>query len=782
MTASPKRVTGPSLTIKVFDGNVRILEKTFESFPISIGRQSEADVPLRAYKWMSRAHAEVHFMNGDFIFTVSAGAAPLKIDGKPVKSLTLNLGASIAIGPLRFEFVWNPADIQTELRLISSLPTDLASAETIVDVVPSAKLKQATPAKMREDRQNSPAKAASSEPTYVPGKSSAVKPVEPIGKPEPKVVDVRASVENRGNEKTVQQNQKNSKSNIKKIEQNRLSAALKGPSGRARPQDVEGETDVPAAKTTAINHAVESPRGVSASASPEASLAAAAARPQTANGHDFFSHHHEPRPFLDDGGLSALTILPRKDGKESSRTVFEGYVTWKDRIYDLKQFRAGDRLCVGPQLGAGLYAPLLERDRDFGVCTGSSTVMPIIPSLPGGIQSSNGNRSFAEFMRQAGLRGQDVPAGQGLKLAKGETITYELGHDVAVHFRHAPAPPALRLGAATAQDLTFIQTAVISGVFHLVIVILLLVFAPKNTAPKVDNVPDRYARLLVEPPRTFVEPKPTPTPPPTPKPVVPEPEPIKPKDPPKLEPKPPPKKPTKVIAKKMNKFPINIPSKRVAPEPVSVRSEPEKPVDVNTMGALAALNLGPAPKLPNDKPVSININPDAGGASSTNKGALSAIKAPGGKMSGVAGMSGPQTKGTGYGTGKGYGVQGVKGTACVRGVGGAVIGTPKLMKLERTEGLTQKQVMEEVKKHLGKIQQCYERALISNGSLAGRVEYEWVINPKGIVSSVKIKSSEMQGADGLNGCVTDVFRKMRFPAAKNGQETTPNVGFPFGRL
>ncbi len=733
MTASPKRVTGPSVTIKVFDGNIRILERSMEAFPVSIGRQSEADVSLRAYKWMSRAHAEVHFMNGDFILTICDGVAPLKIGGKPVKSVTLVLGTPISIGPLRLEFLWNPADIKTELRLVSSMQGDLANAETIVNVAPNGQ-QVATPQvkpNIIPSEGHPKSTSTSSESTYV--------------------------------------SKKVSKKKIKEPERNQV--ALQGPVGRARPKDVEGDTDILVAKAAVID-VQESSR------SHRDRSEGAAANEFFSNGHD-----HRPHPFLDDGGLKALTILPRKDGKEPSRTVFEGYVTWKERVYDLKQFQAGERLCVGPQMGPGLYAPLLERERDFGVCTGSATVLPIIPSLPGGIQSPNGNRSFADIMKQAGLRGEDVPSGQGLKLAKGDTITYELGFDVAIHFRHAPAPPTLRLGAATAQDLTFLQTAIISGVLHLVIVALLLVFTPRHSTIKVDNVPDRYARLLVEPPRTFVEPKPTPTPRPTPKPVVQqEPEPIQPKVPPKPEPKPPIKKPTKVIAKKINKFPINIPSKRVAPQPVSVRSEPEKPVDVNTMGALAALNLGPAPKVPNDKAVSININPDAGGASGTPRGALGAIKGPGGKLSSPAGTAGPRTTGTGFGTGEGYGVQGVQGSSGTRGVGGLVVGSPTLMKLERSEGLTHRQVMDEVKKHVGKIQQCYERALLVNDALAGRVEYEWVVTPKGTVSSVRIKSSDMQGADVLNTCVTGVFKKMRFPAAANGQETMPNIGFPFGRL
>ena len=90
--------------------------------------------------------------------------------------------------------------------------------------------------------------------------------------------------------------------------------------------------------------------------------------------------------------------------------------------------------------------------------------------------------------------------------------------------------------------------------------------------------------------------------------------------------------------------------------------------------------------------------------------------------------------------------------------------------------------MEVVKHYLSDIQQCYERSMISTPGLAGRVEYEWDITPRGGVTDVRVKKSEMTGGDALNSCVSDVFKKMKFPVAKNGMGTTPNIGFPFGRL
>jgi hypothetical protein len=87
-----------------------------------------------------------------------------------------------------------------------------------------------------------------------------------------------------------------------------------------------------------------------------------------------------------------------------------------------------------------------------------------------------------------------------------------------------------------------------------------------------------------------------------------------------------------------------------------------------------------------------------------------------------------------------------------------------------------------VKQHLGAVQQCYETALMSDPSLKGRVEYDWVINAAGRVTNVQVKKSEMSGGDALHGCVFRIFRAMKFPKATNGQETAPNIGFPFGQV
>jgi hypothetical protein len=87
-----------------------------------------------------------------------------------------------------------------------------------------------------------------------------------------------------------------------------------------------------------------------------------------------------------------------------------------------------------------------------------------------------------------------------------------------------------------------------------------------------------------------------------------------------------------------------------------------------------------------------------------------------------------------------------------------------------------------VQKYLGEVQHCYERNLLSNPGLSGRMEFEWDISSAGRVTGVRVKRSTVSSGDGLGECVKGVFSSMQFPVAKNGATTTPNIGFPFGRL
>ena len=143
---------------------------------------------------------------------------------------------------------------------------------------------------------------------------------------------------------------------------------------------------------------------------------------------------------------------------------------------------------------------------------------------------------------------------------------------------------------------------------------------------------------------------------------------------------------------------------------------------------------------------------------------------------------GVQTSGKGVGSGEGYGVSGLAGRAGTRGVVGAEGGSFELAPPRAEEGLTRETIMAEVRKHLDRIQRCYERALLQNNNLEGQVEYEWHINPNGRVESARVLRSTVSGGDALNNCVLGVFRSITFPRATNGQPSYPRMNVPFRKV
>jgi outer membrane biosynthesis protein TonB len=301
------------------------------------------------------------------------------------------------------------------------------------------------------------------------------------------------------------------------------------------------------------------------------------------------------------------------------------------------------------------------------------------------------------------------------------------------------------------------------------IIILFFTLPPQIEAPHLKNVPERFARLLIE--------KPKPTPAPTPKPPEP-PKPIVKKEPPKkiqkiVKPQPKVFVQPKVLAK-TNKYPM------VVKQPVP-KAPP--PVKVESLGALAALGAV-SDKAPSNVVTNININKDAGGLPSkaVNTGGIAgALPSSSGTLA-AGGSGNVKTKGKGFGTGTGYGIQGLKGSAGGRAVVGAIVGEPKLAASGKPEGLTRAQVMAVVQKYLGEVQHCYERSLLSDPGIAGRMEFEWDISAGGQVTAVRVRRSTVNNGDALGECVKGVFSSMKFPSAKNGMTTTPNIGFPFGRM
>ncbi len=109
-----------------------------------------------------------------------------------------------------------------------------------------------------------------------------------------------------------------------------------------------------------------------------------------------------------------------------------------------------------------------------------------------------------------------------------------------------------------------------------------------------------------------------------------------------------------------------------------------------------------------------------------------------------------------------------------RGVGAVVFKAPShLMKVQGF--LNREEIAKVVNQHLREIQYCYEKNLLLNPSLAGKVIMEWTITTAGSVSVVKTAFNSLQSAD-VAMCVSAKIKEWRFPLPKGGIVV---VSYPF---
>lgn len=80
-----------------------------------------------------------------------------------------------------------------------------------------------------------------------------------------------------------------------------------------------------------------------------------------------------------------------------------------------------------------------------------------------------------------------------------------------------------------------------------------------------------------------------------------------------------------------------------------------------------------------------------------------------------------------------------------------------------------------VNAHVHQVQACYERQLMKDPSLGGKITLEWVISGSGGVGSVRVKQSTVRSAE-VASCIQSAIRGWKFPAPRGGAVT---VTYPF---
>ncbi len=154
------------------------------------------------------------------------------------------------------------------------------------------------------------------------------------------------------------------------------------------------------------------------------------------------------------------------------------------------------------------------------------------------------------------------------------------------------------------------------------------------------------------------------------------------------------------------------------------------------------------------------------------------------KLSGLIGKAPIANAGIGtFGLGGGgAGGMGIKGAELLRGKGGAGIGalgagnigkgkvggsvTSAVSRNIGAQGTIDKEaVAKAINAHLHEVSSCYERALLKEPGLAGKIVLEWQITVTGGVGFAKTKSSTMKSS-AVEQCILGSLKTWRFPPAK----------------
>lgn len=111
------------------------------------------------------------------------------------------------------------------------------------------------------------------------------------------------------------------------------------------------------------------------------------------------------------------------------------------------------------------------------------------------------------------------------------------------------------------------------------------------------------------------------------------------------------------------------------------------------------------------------------------------------------------------------------------GKGGKVRGkVTKMSSGARVKGsLSREEVSRVVNSHIHAIQACYERALMNNPGMSGRIVFDWVVTKSGRVKGVRVRSSTL-GSAGVASCINKLIKRWKFPPPKGGDVT---ITYPF---
>lgn len=129
-------------------------------------------------------------------------------------------------------------------------------------------------------------------------------------------------------------------------------------------------------------------------------------------------------------------------------------------------------------------------------------------------------------------------------------------------------------------------------------------------------------------------------------------------------------------------------------------------------------------------------------------------------------------RGGGGGTGSGYG----RGSGAGFGGRGARIPRVRVARAKVTGSLSRHIIRRVVRAHINEVRGCYNRALVRDPSVHGRVVLRFSIGSNGTVKAASIPESQIEDST-LEQCITEAARRWSFPVVEGGGAVV--VSYPF---
>jgi hypothetical protein len=240
------------------------------------------------------------------------------------------------------------------------------------------------------------------------------------------------------------------------------------------------------------------------------------------------------------------------------------------------------------------------------------------------------------------------------------------------------------------------------------------------------------------------------------------------------------KKPEKK-AEKVAEAPKPKPVQKAPPPPKEVAPPPPESKALKALAKLSAAGpatndvlaavdkLGSGPGNKNVKQSNYKLSGLIGKAPIANAG-LGTFGLGGGGKGGGATLGAELLRGKGAG---GIGALGAGGVG--KGQVGGVVTRATSRSVATQGSIDREAVAKVINSHLQEVYACYERALLKDTGLAGKVVLEWTIGGTGSVVAAKTKSSTLRNGS-VEACILSSLKKWQFPAPKGGVVI---ISYPF---